>query len=381
MNKIDSIYFKRNSEEVEKKTGQPATDKNVEYFVRPDIVIAENGVGAPKYDIRALLAPGSTSENGEPPLKLGIDPLGIPASDIKFSLHYNDLFSPILAAGSCTQYPSFLHKVRLRTNDTKYNIEAGFFASMSMLDKRVEFRYMPMTPLKIGEKPIYFVGERGSPFHEVIINGNVDERKFVAFFVYGNEVTGFMTCGYQNLHLYLWEAMKLLLMPPATHLRNGNEDYKHIVQQVMKMRPLIQCKRHDIVKIPSIMLAEFEHEIARAEFFRNNIKKQIENENKKQKEKFQRMKQKYDRDGVEFIQDELELADRQASGENPGRTGPQEKSMTLHGSRKPGETSTIELLQTRGTEGGNINMGADLDNQKNPLSFIINAAKKTIGRD
>lgn len=55
--------------------------------------------------------------------------------------------------------------------------------------------------------------------------------------------------------------------------------------------------------------------------------------------------------------------------------------MTLHGARKPGETSTIELLQTRGKEGGNINMGADIDNQKNPLSFILNAAKKTMGRD
>ena len=93
------------------------------------------------------------------------------------------------------------------------------------------------------------------------------------------------------------------------------------------------------------------------------------------------MKQKYDRDGVEFIQDELELADKQGSGGDPSRSGPRERGTTLNGARKPGETSTIELLQTRGKEGGNINMGADMDNQKNPLSFIINAAKKTMGRD
>jgi hypothetical protein len=149
MNKVESIYFKRNAEQDEKK-GLPVTDKNVEYFIRPDVIIAENGIGAPKYDIRKVLAAGTHAENGEPPLKLGIDPQGIPASDLKFSLHYNDLFSPILAAGSCTQYPSFVHKIKVRTNDAKYNIEAGFFAAMSMLDKRVEFRYFPMTPLKIG---------------------------------------------------------------------------------------------------------------------------------------------------------------------------------------------------------------------------------------
>jgi hypothetical protein len=87
---------------------------------------------------------------------------------------------------------------------------------MNMLDKRVEFRYFPFTPMKIGDKNLYFVGERNQAFHEVIINGSVEDRKFVAYFVYGNEVVGFLTCGYQNLHLYLWEAMKLLIFPPAT---------------------------------------------------------------------------------------------------------------------------------------------------------------------
>ena len=67
------------------------------------------------------------------------------------------------------------------------------------------------------------------------------------------------------------------------------------------MRPMIHCKRHDIVKLPSIMLAEFDNELAKAEQLRMNMKRNIENENRVQKEKFQRMKQKYDRDGVEFI--------------------------------------------------------------------------------
>lgn len=65
-----------------------------------------------------------------------------------------------------------------------------------MLDKRVEFKYIPFTPMKIGDTPIYFVGERNQPFHEIIINGDVEARKFVAFFVYGNEVCGFLTVGY-----------------------------------------------------------------------------------------------------------------------------------------------------------------------------------------
>ncbi len=43
-------------------------------------------------------------------------------------------------------------------------MEAGFFAAMNMLDKRVEFRYIPFTPIKVGDTPIYFVGERSQVY-------------------------------------------------------------------------------------------------------------------------------------------------------------------------------------------------------------------------
>lgn len=78
----------------------------------------------------------------------------------------------------------------------KYNVECGFYAAMNMLDKRCEFRYIPLTNLTIGETPIYFIGERNQPFTEVITSGDVDSGKFVAFYVYGDEIVGFVTVGY-----------------------------------------------------------------------------------------------------------------------------------------------------------------------------------------
>lgn len=84
----------------------------------------------------------------------------------------------------------------IRTQDVKYNIEAGFYAGLAMLDKRIEFRYMPMTSMRLGDVPIYYVGERGSGYHEIIINGSVKDRKFVAFYVYGSEIIGFVTVGF-----------------------------------------------------------------------------------------------------------------------------------------------------------------------------------------
>ena len=61
------IYFKKKNRKNEKE------EENVEYYLKPDVVIAENGLGAPKYEIKKVLAPASNAENGEPPLDIGID--------------------------------------------------------------------------------------------------------------------------------------------------------------------------------------------------------------------------------------------------------------------------------------------------------------------
>ena len=91
------------------------------------------------------------------------------------------------------------------------------------------------------------------------------------------------------------------------------------------------------------------------------------------------MKAKYDREGVQYIQDEIELADGHGQGQGqPGRRPgpPSERAETLHGGRKPGQTSSgSDLIRLP----KNVNMGADNDNQKNPLTMIINAAKKSMG--
>lgn len=126
-----------------------------EYFVCPDVVIAENGIGKPKIDILTLIEQKENSTVN----RVGVDNSGVPASNIRFSLLYNDLQSPLLAAGSCTGFPSFLHRVRIRTNEAKYNIEQGFYAAMNMMDKQVEFNYFHMNSLKIGDTEIYYVGE------------------------------------------------------------------------------------------------------------------------------------------------------------------------------------------------------------------------------
>ena len=68
---------------------------------------------------------------------------------------------------------------------------------MQMLDKRnAIFRYIPMTNLRIGEHQMYYIGERDNSYSEMIVSGDLNSGKYVVFYVYGDEVTGVLTCGY-----------------------------------------------------------------------------------------------------------------------------------------------------------------------------------------
>ena len=58
------------------------------------------------------------------------------------------------------------------------------------------------------------------------------------------------------------------------------------------------------------MLAEFDHELEKSEELTQKMRRNIQQENVVQKERFRRMKEKYDREGVEYIEDEVDMAER-----------------------------------------------------------------------
>ena len=178
---------------------------------------------------------------------------------------------------------------------------------MQMLDKQCEFRYIPHHYLNIDDTPIHYVGELNHKFIETIVEGDVSKKKFIVWYVFGEEVVGFCTVGYQNLHLYLWEAMKLLIMPTAVQLRRQYVNHKQVVANVLKCRPEINAKRKEVMKIPSIMRSEFTRERERMDDFRAKLKDNMEKENEKQRDRFLEIKAKYDQEGIQVIDSPNEI--------------------------------------------------------------------------
>jgi len=70
-------------------------------------------------------------------------------------------------------------------------------------------------------------------FNETITYRDINSDKWIVYFVYGDEVCGFLTCGYRNIHIYLLEAMKKLIMPSASQLRTVHGSPKTAIARIL----------------------------------------------------------------------------------------------------------------------------------------------------
>jgi hypothetical protein len=256
-----------------------------EYFLRPDVVIVESGKTKGQVDYKDVL---HLSKPDEIPRYDDSEQAMI--VDKRFSTQEGRISNPILAAGECAMIDSFISRARYRTQDVKYNIDAGFFAAMSMMDKAVNYYHFPMTRLSLPDKEMYYVGERGLVYDECKIDGDVKSGKYVIYFLKGDEILGVVTCGYQNLHLYMWEAFKLLIMPTATVIRMHELSYKDIVAGVLKHKHRISAGRHHVVNVPSVMSAVKEDEIEYVRDFKAKLRSNLKHEKAEAKEKFEKVR-------------------------------------------------------------------------------------------
>ena len=150
--KIDKIKFKRHKD-----------DAKV-LFVRPDLVINEFNDRRCSVDWKDILFYGNPQFRPRYDYKSRAMIV-----DRNFSVSMGKVNNPVLACGESAQVKSFVNKGFVTTNDTKFNAETGHYAACQMMDKDVEFTYMPMARLSLPGREIYYVGERNTMYDEIIV--------------------------------------------------------------------------------------------------------------------------------------------------------------------------------------------------------------------
>lgn len=97
-NELEQITFNK-----EEDYG-PGRIAKVDYFVKPDMVIVENGIDRPQKELIKMVG----SQDSGSAEKVKMNPEYLPIANLRFSLCHQNISSPIFAAGSATLYPGFI---------------------------------------------------------------------------------------------------------------------------------------------------------------------------------------------------------------------------------------------------------------------------------
>lgn len=285
-------------------------DRNRELFLKPDVVLMETGRTKCHVDPRQILS--FKNPDLSPTINSDTNSIRV---DKRFSVVYGKIMSSILAAGESADFWSFMGRGNYRQPGVAYNTQSGMFAALNMMDKTVEMLYVPMQRIKMPDNSnVYYIGEKGFFYDEVLIDGDVTSKKFVLYLLKGDEIMGFITFGFQNLHLYLREAMKLLILPNAQMMRLQNLNYKHIVAGVLKHRDRIYAKRHELFNIRTEIHAVKGAEVDYVHELRAKMKDNVKEQKDLSRERFKDLKravQSNDDEAIEHITEEYEIGKKE----------------------------------------------------------------------
>jgi len=178
------------------------------FYLSPDCIISESVLGKVDHSFHSKIFFDKPKHRPELDANLAFK------IDQRFSICLGMNYWEMYACGQNALHRSFMRNDLIRTPDVKFNIESGFYAALNMMHKDIRMEYLPLSRLTINNKEIYYYGERNNQYDRIIVSGDaLKDDKFVVYYINGGVVSGFLTFGYTNLHLFLMEAMKMLLMP------------------------------------------------------------------------------------------------------------------------------------------------------------------------
>jgi hypothetical protein len=147
------------------------------YFINPDIVLFEGELG--KVDHKNM----EKLFWAKPIFVPEIDKFNAAKIDRRFMIILHRNYEGLYACGQNAISRSFLGNKSFRTTNVGYNVESGFFAALNMLIKEVKFEYIPLERLTIGNKEVYYYGEKNGCYDEYAVDGNLSDEKFVVYYM------------------------------------------------------------------------------------------------------------------------------------------------------------------------------------------------------
>lgn len=162
--KLKAIYFKHKGFEKE-------------YFIAPDVCINEGTLKEVDHKYH------NTIFFDKPKWKPVVNEFGAFKIDRNLSIMIGFVQRGMFACGQNAQHRSFLGNGTIRTPNTGFNVQSGYIAALLMLHKTIKFEYLPLQRMTIGDKELYYYGERMNHFDDIIIEGDINSDKFICYYL------------------------------------------------------------------------------------------------------------------------------------------------------------------------------------------------------
>jgi NADPH-dependent 2,4-dienoyl-CoA reductase/sulfur reductase-like enzyme len=149
----------------------------------------------------------------------------------------------IFTAGDITSYPSIHTGERIISLHYVNAQQQGAIAALNMLGKNILYDYIPFYWVRFFDKSLQYVGNTES-FDEVYIEGNVEEFKFVAYYIKNNKVVAFVAMNRPNAANIIYEAFRNNLIPSGKCIKKGDlnlDKLKSILQNVKPRCAKAEC--------------------------------------------------------------------------------------------------------------------------------------------
>ena len=132
----------------------------------------------------------------------------------------------VYAAGDIARYPNWLTSESMRVEHWRIAAQHGRIAAYNMAGKPTKFRGVPVFWSMQFQFPIRYVGH-AAEWDELIIDGDLNKREFIAFYVKDNQVLAAASSKRDTETAAIAELLRLNQMPAPDELRGGQFKLKY----------------------------------------------------------------------------------------------------------------------------------------------------------
>lgn len=138
--------------------------------------------------------------------------------------------SNVYAAGDIAQFPHFITQVPVRIEHWRLAMQHGRIAACNMASQQIPFKSVPFFWTGQFDLKLRYVGH-AEDYDDVIIQGGLEKKSFLAFYVKGQQVLAVAGIGRDRAIAAISELMRQEKMPTADKIRSANLDW---VEQLAK---------------------------------------------------------------------------------------------------------------------------------------------------